>query len=131
IQRSLAAKNLGEAQKGLLVGGVLKYFMAVLIVIPGIALFGIVGQSGIAEPDMAFPYLVNTYLPVGVKGIVLCALFASLMSTVDSTFNSLATLFSIDIYKMYIKPEATDYEVVTAGRRTIIFTLLTGITLTR
>jgi SSS family solute:Na+ symporter len=129
VQRSLAAKNLGEAQKGLLVGGVMKYFMAVLIVIPGIALFGIVGENGISEPDMAFPYLVNTYLPTGVKGIVLCALFASLMSTVDSTFNSLATMFSIDIYKMYIKPEATDYEVVSVGRRTILFTLVTGITM--
>lgn len=127
IQRSLAAESLGEAQKGLLVGGIMKYFMAVLIVIPGIALFGIVGENGIAEPDMAFPYLVNTYLPVGVKGIVLCALFASLMSTVDSTFNSLATMFSIDIYKEYIKPEATDNEVVTVGRRTILFTLLTGV----
>ena len=129
IQRSLAAKDLGEAQKGLLVGGVMKYFMAVLIVIPGIALFGIVGENGISEPDMAFPYLVNTYLPTGVKGIVLCALFASLMSTVDSTFNSLATLFSIDIYKEYLKPEATDDEVVSTGRRTILFTLLTGITM--
>ena len=127
MQRSLAAKNLKEAQIGLMVGGVMKYVMAVLIVIPGIALFGILGPDGLAEPDMAFPYLVKTYLPIGVKGIILCALFASLMSTVDSTFNSLATLWSIDIYKEYINKEASDQQVVNSGRKAILITLLTGL----
>ena len=127
MQRSLAAKNLKEAQIGLMVGGALKYVMAVLIVIPGIALVGILGENGLAEPDLAFPYLVKNYLPMGVKGIILCALFASLMSTVDSTFNSLATLWSIDIYKTYIKPAATDAQTVQAGRNTILITLITGV----
>lgn len=127
MQRSLAAKNLKEAQIGLMVGGVMKYVMAVLIVIPGIALVGILGPDGLAEPDLAYPYLVKNFLPVGVKGIILCALFASLMSTVDSTFNSLATLWSIDIYKEYINKEATDAQVVRAGRNTILITLITGI----
>ena len=82
IQRSLAAKSLREAQIGLMVGGVMKYVMAVIIVIPGIALYGILkDQGGIPDPDMAFPYLVKNYLPNGIKGIILCALFASLMST--------------------------------------------------
>lgn len=127
MQRSLAAKSLREAQIGLMVGGVMKYVMAVLIVVPGIALVGILGADGLAEPDMAFPYLVKNYLPVGLKGLILCALFASLMSTVDSTFNSLATLFSIDIYKTYINKEATDTQVVNAGRKTILITLITGV----
>ena len=129
MQRSLAAKNLKEAQIGLMVGGVMKYVMAVLIVIPGIALFGILGPDGLSEPDMAFPYLVKTYLPVGVKGVILCGLFASLMSTVDSTFNSLATLWSIDIYKEYINKDATEQQVVNSGRRAILITLFTGLTM--
>ncbi len=129
MQRSLAAKSLRHAQIGLMAGGVMKYVMAVLIVIPGIALYGILGENGLTEPDMAFPYLVNTYLPTGVKGLILCALFASLMSTVDSTFNSLATLWSIDIYKGYINKTATDMEVVNAGKKTILVTLVTGITM--
>ena len=91
MQRALAARSVAHAQTGLMVGGVLKYFMAIIIVVPGIALYGLLGD-GLAEPDLAFPYLVKTYLPVGIKGIILCGLFASLMSTVDSTFNSLATL---------------------------------------
>jgi len=129
MQRSLAAKSLRHAQMGLMAGGVMKYVMAVLIVIPGIALYGMLGDSGLSEPDMAFPYLVKNYLPVGVKGIILCALFASLMSTVDSTFNSLATLWSIDIYKGYLRKDASDKQIVKAGKNTILVTLVTGITM--
>ena len=126
MQRAIAAKNLSHAQSGLMIGGFLKYLMAIVIVIPGIALFGILGDS-FNEPDLAFPYLVNTYLPVGLKGIVLCGLFASLMSTIDSTFNSLATLWSIDIYSKYFKKNATDSEKINSGRRAIIFSFFTAL----
>ena len=126
MQRAIAAKNLSHAQSGLMIGGFLKYLMAIVIVIPGIALFGILGDS-FNEPDLAFPYLVNTYLPVGLKGIVLCGLFASLMSTIDSTFNSLATLWSIDIYSKYFNKSATDSEKINSGRRAIIFSFFTAL----
>ena len=126
MQRAIAAKNLSHAQSGLMIGGFLKYLMAIVIVIPGIALFGILGDS-FNEPDLAFPYIVNTYLPVGLKGIVLCGLFASLMSTIDSTFNSLATLWSIDIYSKYFNKNATDSEKINSGRRAIIFSFFTAL----
>ncbi|MFT4738077.1 MAG: SSS family solute:Na+ symporter [Cyclobacteriaceae bacterium] len=128
IQRSLAAKSLAEAQKGLMVGGVLKYLMAIIIVIPGIALAGILENGeGLTDPDQVFPYLVTTYLPVGIQGIVLCALFASLMSTVDSTFNSIATLWSVDMYKGWLRPNASEQSMVQQGRSAILLTLITGI----
>lgn len=126
MQRAIAAKNLSHAQSGLMLGGLIKYFMAVIIVVPGIALYSILGDS-LGEPDLAFPYLVKTYLPVGIKGIVLCGLFASLMSTVDSTFNSLATLWSIDIYSKYINKSASDQEKIHSGRMAIIFSLASGL----
>ena len=126
MQRALAAKSVAHAQAGLLAGGLIKYLMAILIIIPGIALYGILGDS-LAEPDMAFPYIVNTYLPVGIKGIILCGLFASLMSTVDSTFNSLATLWSIDIYSKYINKKANDREKIKAGQKAILFSLGTAL----
>jgi SSS family solute:Na+ symporter len=126
VQRALAAKNVREAQTGLLVGGVLKYAMAILIVIPGIALFGILGDQ-LAEPDMAFPYLVSQYIPVGLKGIILCGLFASLMSTVDSTFNSIATLWSVDIYGSYLNKDATDFQKIKSGRQAILVSLITAL----
>ena len=127
MQRSLAARSLKDAQIGLMVGGVTKYFMAVLIVVPGIALAGILGDQPLADPDQTFPYIVSNYIPIGLRGFILCALFASLMSTVDSLFNSLSTLFSIDIYKEYINKKATDAQVISTGRKAILFSLLTGI----
>lgn len=127
LQRSLAAENLRQAQLGLMVGAVFKYLMAAVIVIPGIALAGILQGNPLPDPDQTFPYLVTHYLPVGLLGLVLCALFASLMSTVDSLFNSIATLFSVDIYKKYLRPQATDSEMVAAGRKTIVATLIFGL----
>ena len=126
MQRALAAKSIADAQTGLMVGGLIKYVMAVLIVVPGIALYGIIGDT-LGEPDLAFPYLVKTYLPVGVKGIILCGLFASLMSTVDSTFNSLATLWSVDIYAIYLNPKANDAQKISAGRKAILVSLGTAL----
>ena len=126
MQRALAAKSVAHAQAGLLAGGLIKYLMAILIIIPGIALYGILGDS-LGEPDMAFPFIVNTYLPVGIKGVILCGLFASLMSTVDSTFNSLATLWSTDIYSKYINKKASDKEKIKAGQKAILFSLGTAL----
>ncbi|MEM7548558.1 MAG: sodium/solute symporter [Bacteroidota bacterium] len=127
MQRSLAARSLKDAQVGLLVGGVMKYFMAVIIIVPGIALAGILTDQPLADPDQTFPYLVTNYLPVGVRGLILCALFASLMSSVDSVFNSLSTLWTIDIYKGYLKKDASEEEMVSTGRKTILVTLVTGV----
>jgi SSS family solute:Na+ symporter len=126
MQRSIAAKSLKHAQTGLMVGGVLKYFMAVVIIIPGIALYSIIDQP-LVDPDMAFPYIVKNFIPVGLRGLILCGLFASLMSTVDSTFNSIATMWSVDIYSVYINKKATDFEKVQSGRRAIIFSLFTAL----
>ncbi len=126
MQRALAAKSVRHAQTGLIAGGLIKYIMAVIIIIPGIALYGILGDT-LGEPDMAFPYIVNTYLPVGIKGIILCGLFASLMSTVDSTFNSLATLWSTDIYSKYINKQAGDKQKIKAGQKAILFSLGTAL----
>ena len=128
IQRALAAKNLGHAQTGLLVGGILKYLMAIMIVIPGIALFAY-DQSLISEPDMAFPFVVKNYIPIGLKGIILCGLFASVMSTVDSTYNSIATIWSIDIYSTLINKKASSKEKVNAGKSSIILSLISGLTM--
>ncbi len=127
LQRALAAKSLRHAQVGLLVGGLLKYLMAAIIVIPGIALVGILGSPGLSDPDQTYTTLVKMLLPTGLRGVVLCGLFASLMSSVDSIYNSLSTIWSIDIYKRYLKPNATDAEIVRMGKRAILGTLCTGL----
>jgi SSS family solute:Na+ symporter len=127
MQRAIAARNLKHAQIGLLAGGLLKYFMAAIIVLPGIALYGILGED-LQDPDLAFPYIVKNLLPNGFKGIILCGLFASLMSTLDSTLNSIATMWSTDIYSKYINTAATDKEKIISGRKSIIIALCIGLT---
>ena len=127
MQRAIAARNLKHAQIGLLAGGLLKYFMAAIIVLPGIALYGILGED-LQDPDLTFPYIVKNLLPVGFKGIILCGLFASLMSTLDSTLNSIATMWSTDIYSKYINKSATDKEKIIVGRKSIIIALCVGLT---
>lgn len=126
MQRAIAAKTVSHAQTGLMLGGFIKYLMAVIIIIPGIALYGVLGDS-LTEPDLAFPYIVKTYLPNGLKGIILCGLFASIMSTIDSTFNSIATLWSTDIYSAIINRNASDKQKIAAGRKAILFSLGTAL----
>ena len=127
LQRALAAKNLREAQIGLLVGGVLKYVMAAIIILPGVALAGMLIDSPLKDPDQSYIVLIDTLLPTGLRGIILVGLFASLMSSVDSMFNSLATLWSIDVYKRYLNPTANDQTVVRVGKMAIVVCLVTGI----
>ena len=126
MQRAIAAKTVSHAQTGLMIGGLIKYLMAIIIIIPGIALYGVLGDT-LSEPDLAFPYIVKTYLPNGLKGIILCGLFASIMSTIDSTFNSIATLWSTDIYSAIINKNASDKQKIAAGRKAIIFSLGTAL----
>ena len=126
MQRAIAAKTVSHAQTGLMVGGLIKYLMAIIIIIPGIALYGVLGDT-LSEPDLAFPYIVKTYLPNGLKGIILCGLFASIMSTIDSTFNSIATLWSTDIYSSIINKNASDKQKIAAGRKAILFSLGTAL----
>jgi SSS family solute:Na+ symporter len=128
LQRALAARSLRDAQVGLLVGGLFKYLTAALIILPGVALIGILGEDGaLTDRDLAYPTLVKMIDTPGLKGIILCGLFASLMSTVDSIFNSISTLWSVDIYKKFIRRGASDAQVIRAGRSSIVVCLLVGI----
>ena len=127
LQRALAAKNLREAQIGLLVGGVLKYLMAAMIILPGVALAGLLLDRPLQDPDQSYIVLIDRLLPTGLRGLILVGLFASLMSSVDSMFHSLSTLWSIDVYKRYLNPTASDQRVVRVGQWTIVVCLMTGI----
>ena len=126
LQRALAAKDLKQAQIGLLVGGVLKYVMALIIIVPGIALAGILKDNPLKDPDFTYLTLVNDFLPAGVSGLILTGLFASLMSTLDSIYNSVSTLWSIDIYKRYLNPSASESQIVRMGRYSIMVSFING-----
>lgn len=124
IQKGLAAKSPDDAKKGFLFAGFLKILIPFITVLPGVCAFYMYQhadqylevQSRINVSDDAYPWLVRNFIPTGIKGLSLTALIASIISSLASMLNSTATLFTIDIYKKYIKPEASDRRLVNVGR---------------
>ncbi|MBT8298398.1 MAG: sodium/sugar symporter [Maribacter sp.] len=130
IQRTLAAKSLKEAQKGILLAAFLKLVIPLIIVIPGIAAFvminnpeimarlGDVGLQNIPsldQADKAYPWLLQ-FLPTGMKGVAFAALAAAIVSSLASMLNSTSTIFTMDIYRQYINKNASDKSTVNTGR---------------
>lgn len=138
IQRTLAAKSVPEAQKGIMFAAYLKLIVPFLVVLPGIAAFVITSDPALmaslgdvalqnmpslAHADKAYPWLTQ-FLPVGVKGVVFAALAAAIVSSLASMLNSTATIFTMDIYKEFIAPKAGDHKLVNVGRITAIVALV-------
>jgi len=130
IQRTLAAKSLKEAQKGILFAAFLKLVIPLIVVIPGIAAYVMVndpeimarlGMAGLEnlptseQADKAYPWLLQ-FLPVGLKGVAFAALAAAIVSSLASMLNSTSTIFTMDIYKQYINKNASDKATVNMGR---------------
>jgi SSS family solute:Na+ symporter len=95
IQRALAAKNLDEAQRGVIFAAFLKLLMPLIIVLPGIA--AVVLAPGLAKPDQAYPTMMRL-LPPGLLGLVFSALVAAIIASTASKINSIATIFTLDVY---------------------------------
>lgn len=117
IQRAFAAKSLPEAQKGLVFAGFLKLIIPFIVCIPGIIAYVMYTENmhgavdaftlgnGLLNNDNAYPWLISTFIPVGLKGLVLAALAAAIISSLASMLNSASTIFTMDIYKPYIAPK--------------------------
>ncbi|MFZ0488665.1 MAG: sodium/sugar symporter [Salegentibacter sp.] len=133
IQRTLAAKSLRESQRGIVLAGFLKLLIPLIVVIPGIIAFVLnSGPGGVISPeytdasfiagsgqvinDNAAPWLIKQFVPVGLKGLVLAALAAAIVSSIASMLNSTATIFTMDIYKPYIQKKASEKNLVRVGR---------------
>jgi SSS family solute:Na+ symporter len=121
VQRSLGAKDEWSAKASVLWGAFLKMFIPVFFVIPGLVALGLF--PGIEDGDRAFPRMIRDLLPPGLTGLMFAAFFAGLMSSVDSTVNAAATIFTKDIYERFIKRDASDRHYLLVGR------VLTGILL--
>ncbi len=136
-QRALAAKNLDEAQKGMIFAGFLKLLMPLIVVIPGIAAWVIVKNgidvsfiesmndpaTGIIKSDRAYPTLLQL-LPVGLKGLAFAALTAAIVSSLASMANSTSTIFTMDIYQKYFSKNASETKQVRVGRITAVVAFL-------
>jgi len=127
IQRSFGAKNLAEAQKGLLYTGVLKIFIPIIIVLPGIIGYYYFGDSLYGAQDSVYPELVKKVLPIGLAGFFAAVVMGAVLSTFNGVLNSAATIFSIDVYKRVINKEASDQKLVRIGKMTASILAITSI----
>jgi len=144
VQRVLSGKNETEARRGAIFGAYLKLLPVFIFLIPGLIAFAIataakdpssalhgtaVGQAlapVLENGDVAFPLLVKTLLPSGVKGVVVCGILAALMSSLASLFNSSAMLYTMDVYKPK-HPEVSEEKLVKIGRIATIVIVALGI----
>ena len=118
IQRALGAKNLVEAQKGLLYTGVLKIIVPLIIILPGVIGYYYFGDSLYANQDMIYPELIKKVLPMSLVGVFAAIVMGAVLSTFNSVLNSAATIFSIDIYKGFFKKESKEKTLVKVGKIT-------------
>ena len=116
IQRALGAKNLKEAQKGLLFTGVLKILVPIIIILPGVIGFYYFGDSLYENQDLIYPALIKKVLPLGMVGFFAAVVMGAVLSTFNSVLNSAATIFSIDVYKRLLKKDASQKRLVWVGR---------------
>jgi SSS family solute:Na+ symporter len=124
VQRVLGAKNTTEGQKGALFTAFLKVLMPFIFIFPGVMCF--VLYPGLKNPDHAYMTLITGLLPVGFIGLVVAALFAALINTVASALNSFSTLFTLDVYKRVLRPEATDGQIRSTGQWITVASALVG-----
>lgn len=130
-QRALGA-DLPTARNGILFAAFLKLLMPVIVVLPGIAAYVLnqhgnlqteMMQDGTVNPDKAYPVLLNM-LPVGLKGLSFAALTAAIVASLAGKANSIATIFTLDIYKSKINPQADEQKLVKTGKIVIIIAML-------
>jgi SSS family solute:Na+ symporter len=116
IQRALGAKNLKEAQRGLLFTGVLKILVPIIIILPGVIGFYYYGDSLYDNQDHIYPLLIKKVLPLGLSGFFAAVVMGAVLSTFNSVLNSAATIFSIDVYKRLINNNVKEKRLVWIGR---------------
>jgi solute:Na+ symporter, SSS family len=115
IQRALAAKNLQEGQKGLLLAGFIKILGPIIVVLPGIIAYHIF-EGQLENADSAYPMLVNAVLPKAFVGFFAAVLFGAILSSFNGALNSSVTLFGLDIYKQHFNADASERVVVRKGK---------------
>ena len=127
IQRAFGAKNLVEAQKGLIYTGVLKLFVPAIIVLPGLISFYYFQDQYYSTPDLIYPLLVKKVLPSYLYGFFAAVILGAVLSTFNSVLNSASTIFCLDIYKKNIDKNASDAKLVKYGKLSSVVLALIAI----
>jgi SSS family solute:Na+ symporter len=121
VQRVLGARSITHARRAALFAGLLKLPVLFLMVLPGV--MASVFLPGLQQGDQVFPALIATLLPQGLAGLVLAALVAALMSSIDSTLNSAAALVTLDFVRP-LWPRLTPRQTAWVGRVAIVLFML-------
>ncbi len=136
IQRVLGAKNVYHARMGIVLAGYMKIIMPAIVVLPGLILFARYPEvmklpwSQIRpEADKGYITMLQTLVPIGLRGLFLAALFGAIQSTVNSVLNSTATIITLDIYKRIFHKDASDKHLVRVGVWTSVSVLIISIVL--
>lgn len=116
IQRAFGAKNMAEAQKGLLFTGMFKILIPLIIVLPGIIAYYYYTDQYYENQDFIYPELLTRVMPLGLLGFFAAVVLGAILSTFNSVLNSAATIFSLDIYKKLLHPNCSDKRLVRVGR---------------
>ncbi|HSG08566.1 MAG TPA: solute:sodium symporter family transporter [Longimicrobiales bacterium] len=116
-QRTLGASSLAAGQRGIVLAAFLKLLIPFLIVFPGIMAWQIYGEA-LQNGDQAYALLIRDLVPAGLRGILFAALFGAVMSSLDSMLNSASTIFTMDIYRRHVHPEADGPALLRVGRWT-------------
>ncbi|MFN3665220.1 MAG: sodium:solute symporter family transporter [Sediminibacterium sp.] len=132
-QRALGA-NLQTARTGILFAGLLKLMMPVIVMLPGIAAYvlyknGHLPQLEGGSKDGAYSAILS-FLPSGLKGLSIAALTAAIVASLAGKANSISTIFTLDIYKKYLKPSADEKKMVWTGRLTIFIAMIVSVLFT-
>ena len=115
IQRALGAGSLKEGQKGVMFSGLYKIMIPLIVMIPGVIAYHIVGE-GLNPVDLAYPAIVTKVLPQYLSGLFLAVLLGAVLSTFNSLLNSAATMFALDIYKPIFNPETNDANLIKVSK---------------
>lgn len=126
VQRALGAKTEYDAKVGPMFTALLKVLPVLFFLLPGVLAFVLFKTEIGTDTKNVLPFMIDSLVPVGLKGLIIAALLAALMSSVAAAINSASTLFSIDILKR-IKPETSDKTLVFAGRITAIVIMVLAI----
>jgi SSS family solute:Na+ symporter len=116
-----------EAQKGLMFTGVLKLLVPIIIILPGVIGFYYFGDSYYDQQDIIYPQLIKKVLPLSFVGFFAAVVMGAVLSTFNSVLNSSATIFSAGIYKRLINKEASDRQMVNAGKLSSVVLAITAI----
>lgn len=114
-QHSLATTSLSEGQKGILFAASIKLFIPFVIVFPGVIAYELFDGAEI-KPDDVYANLMSLLVPNGMKGVLLCILMGAVLSTLHSMIHAASMIFTLDIYKRYVRQQATENQIVGMGR---------------